>query len=107
VHGYLGCDYNFSKTRRCESYYDQVQLENLGGLPEKITKAASSPASKHLFTVCDGDDPSKWYLGETKAMQFHHFTAQLLLVSQREWYDLQMAVSFLTTKVKKPDENDR
>jgi len=64
------------------------------------------PASEHLFTVRDDDDLGKRYLDETKAMKFHHLTAQLLFMSQQACHNLQTAVSFLTTWVKKPDEDD-
>lgn len=37
---------------------------------------------------------------------FHSFTASLLFLSQRARRDIQTAVSFLTTRVKRPDEDD-
>ena len=77
-----------------------------GDFLEKITKAALLPASEHLFTVHDDNDPGKRYLDETKAMQFHHSTAHLLFMSQQACHNLQMVVSFLTTWVKKPDEDE-
>eukprot|EP00804_Cyclotella_cryptica_P030535 CCRYP_020167-RA/>CCRYP_020167-RA protein AED:0.47 eAED:0.47 QI:0/-1/0/1/-1/0/1/0/307 len=39
-------------------------------------------------------------------MQFHRTTAQLLFLSTRARKDIQTAVSFLTTRVKRPDEDD-
>ena len=37
---------------------------------------------------------------------FHHSVAQLLFVATRVRRDIQTAVAFLTTRVKKPDEDD-
>ena len=41
-----------------------------------------------------------------KAQEFHHITAQLLFLSARARRDIQVAVAFLTTRVKKPDTDD-
>jgi len=37
---------------------------------------------------------------------FHHTVAQLLFASARARRDIQTAVAFLTTRVKRPDEDD-
>ena len=37
---------------------------------------------------------------------FHHSVAQLLFLACRARRDIQVAVAFLTTRVKKPDEDD-
>ena len=60
----------------------------------------------HLFHIRDDDDPAKRYLSEERAVAFHHATAQLLFLSARARRDIQTAVAFLTTRVKKPDEDD-
>ena len=73
--------------------------------PIEITGTAKSPACKHLFQVRDDDDPRKHYLDATRAMQFHRVTAQLLFASSRARRDIQTTVSFLTSRVKKPDED--
>ena len=39
-------------------------------------------------------------------MQFHRVTAQLLFASRRALRDIQTTVSFLTSCVQKPDEDD-
>ena len=69
-----------------------------------ITGKASTPAADHLFSVRDSDEAK--YLLEEKAIAFHHTTAQLLLLSSLAIRDIHTAVSFLTTKVKKPDEDN-
>ena len=45
-------------------------------------------------------------LSEEQAIAFHHTIAQLLFASARARRDIQTAVAFLTTRVKKPDEDD-
>ena len=71
--------------------------------PEDLMKGPSStPAANHLFNV----DPECKKLGNEKASRFHHFTAKLLYLSMRAHPDLQTAVSFLTTQVCEPDEDD-
>ena len=39
-------------------------------------------------------------------MAFHHTTAQLLFMAPRARRDIQMAVAFLTTRVKSPADED-
>jgi hypothetical protein len=46
------------------------------------------------------------FLSAEKAEQFHHSVAQLLFVCGKVRRDIQTAVAFLTTRVKKPDEDD-
>ena len=69
-----------------------------------ITGKAATPAADHLFSVRDADKAK--YLPEEKAVVFHHTTAQLLFLSSRARRDIQTAVSFQTSRVKKPDEED-
>jgi hypothetical protein len=72
--------------------------------PEAIEKASSTPHSDSLFTV-EEEDTAK-LLGEDGAIQFHRTTAQLLFLCPRARKDIQTAVSFLTTQVKQPTEQD-
>ena len=72
--------------------------------PERITGSATTPAADHLFQV--------WEYGEAKLIeekrdqQFHTTVFQLLFLSSRARQDIQTAVAFLNTQVKKPDEDD-
>ena len=69
-----------------------------------ITRKSATPAADHLLSVRDADKAK--YLPEEKAIAFHHTTAQLMFLSSRARRDIQTAVSFLTTRVKKPEEYD-
>ena len=71
--------------------------------PEQITGVQSTPAGDRLFQVRPPDEAT--YLPEEQARAFHHTTAQLLFLS-RVRHDIQTTVAFLTTRVKKPDNDD-
>ena len=68
-----------------------------------ITGKAATSVADHLFSVRDADKTK--FFPEEKAIEFHHTTAQFLLLSSRARRDIQTAVSFLTIRVKKPDED--
>ena len=57
-----------------------------------------------MFKIRDEDEAK--YLSEERAQQFHHVVAQLLFLACRARRDIQVAVAFLTTRVKAPDEDD-
>ena len=69
-----------------------------------ITGKAETPAADHLFSVRDADEAK--YLPGEKYVAFHHTTAQLLFLISLARRDIHTAVSFLTTRVKKPDKDD-
>jgi hypothetical protein len=72
-------------------------------VPEYLLNGPSiTPAANFLFEV----NPKATKLDPTAADFFHRLTAQLLYLSKQARPDLQTAVSFLTTQVQKPDEED-
>ena len=72
--------------------------------PEIIKGTKASPAGDHLFQVREDDD--RKMLPEEQARQFHRTVAQLLFLCKRARPDIEPLVSFLTTRVKEPDEDD-
>ena len=72
--------------------------------PEQLTATKTNPASDHLFTVRDEKDQE--LLPAEMASQFHRTTAQLLFLCMRARPDIQTAVSFFTTRVKEPDQDN-
>jgi hypothetical protein len=72
--------------------------------PEVITGGAAMPAAENLFEV--RPDASRIILDKKRGQAFHHATAQLVLTSSRARKDIQCAVTFLTMRVKSPDEDD-
>ena len=78
--------------------------EIIDDIPEPITSTAPTPAADHLFTVRPDEEQKS--LPEEQAQAFHRTTAQLLFLSQRTRPDTQTLVSFLTKRVRSPDEDD-
>jgi hypothetical protein len=107
-HDYLGMDLDYSLSRKVRvsmiKYIDKVFTD----FPEVIKKSSSTPAADHLFSIRDPEETEKLgkWLNEEQAQHFHHAVVQLLFLSVRARRDIQTAVSFLTTRVRKPDEDD-
>ena len=72
--------------------------------PEAITTSAPSPHTDNLFKVRDEEEAK--YLPEKQADMFYHTVAQLLFLCMQSRRDIQTSVSFLTTQVRRPDEDD-
>lgn len=71
--------------------------------PEEVKGKAATPAANHLF---DPREDGARLLPPEQASAFHHSSAQLLYVGSRARRDILTAVSFLTTRMKKPDADD-
>jgi len=72
--------------------------------PEEITGIKMSPAADHLFTV---RDPSlAKMLPAVESMVFDGATAHRLWLIARARRDIQPATTFLTMRVRSPDEDD-
>ena len=71
--------------------------------PEEVRGKAATLAANHLFDV---REEGARLLPPDRASAFHHSSAQMLFVGARARRDLQTTVSFLTTRVKAPDEDD-
>jgi hypothetical protein len=103
-HDYLGIDLEF----REDGNLDVSMVKYLKGVieafPEQIVGKSATPARDRLFDIRDKKD--RKLLEEERAVAFHHTTAQLLFMVTRARRDIQMAVAFLTTRVKSPDEDD-
>ncbi len=65
-------------------------------------KKIVTPAPENLFTV----DDSAVKLGSMKAKVFHTIVAKALYVSKGARLDTSLAIAFLTTRVREPDEDD-
>jgi hypothetical protein len=102
-HDYLGMNLDFSeKGAVCFDMIPYIKKIN-DAFPEKTTGVQSTPAGNCLIQVRPPDEAK--YLPEEQARAFHHTTAQLLFLS-RVHRDIQTTVAFLTTHVKKPDNDD-
>ena len=104
-HHYLGVGMDFEergvmKVSMIPYVQDIIQnfLEEIGIL------TIATPAGEHLFLV--RNEQGTKLLPEEHAINFHHNVAKLLFISTRARRDIQTAVAFLSTRVKKPDEDD-
>ena len=102
-HNYLGVDLEFNDDGTLDVLMVNYLKRVIAEFPEMITGKAATPAVNHLFTVRDKKEAKA--LKEERALVFHHTVAQLLFMLTRARRDIQMAVAFLTTRVKSPDEN--
>ena len=108
VHDCLGMDFDYSQPGAVQVSMIKHLQKVFDDFPDEIGKPASTLASDHLFRVRDPDKVERLrkYLPEEQAAYFHHTVAQLLFISSRVRRDIQTAMSFLTTRVKKHDEDD-
>jgi hypothetical protein len=104
VHDYLGMDLDYSGDKNVKISMIKYLKKIFVAFPEDITSTAETPAAEHLFKVAD--EKNTTLLPEEQAQAFHHTTAQLLFLAMRARPDIQTAVSFLTKRVRAPDEHD-
>jgi hypothetical protein len=102
VQDYLGMTFEYSLTKEVTINMWDYQRKFIKEFPEEITGMCATPANDHLFEV--QEDGRK--LSKELAEVFHHTVYQLLFAANRARHDIQTAVSFLTTRVKAPDQND-
>jgi hypothetical protein len=72
--------------------------------PESINTSCTSPTGDHLFIVQDALEPE--FLHKKQAQAFHHTVAQILFLCKHTHRDIQTTIPFLTTRVKRPDEDN-
>jgi hypothetical protein len=107
-HDYMGMDLDYSKKGCLRismiKYLEKVFEDFL----EVITKVSATPAGDHQLNIRDEEETTargNW-LSEEQAQSFYHAVAQLLFLSGRARRDIQVAVAFLTTRVRRPDADD-
>ena len=76
----------------------------LDEFPEEITETPETPAASNIFNVRDNNE--KELLDKTRAQAFHHVVAQLLFTRIQCRKDAQTEIAFLTTRVRKPEEDN-
>jgi hypothetical protein len=108
-HDYLGmvmCHNkdNKSVTLDMKRYISGCIDEFMKAAPGSIGKIVTTPATENLFKVRNASEAK--LLEKQKAVTFHATVAKLLFVAKRGRPDILLAVSFLTTRVKLPTEDD-
>jgi len=102
-HTYLGMDIDYSNAGKVSFAMQKYIDEMIDECPPELLKgSAVTPAANHLFEV--DDDAEK--LGPGDAVLYHHLVAKALYVCKRARPDIQLAVSFLATRVQSPDVDD-
>ena len=100
---YLGMRMDFSKKGKVifsmQEYIDRLVNET----PDELLKGpCGTPAANHLFQVNDNAP----LLDEHASKIYHHLTATILYLAKKTRPDIQVAVSFLSTRVKEPSIDD-
>jgi hypothetical protein len=99
---YLGMLFDYSEAGKVKiSMNDQID-EVLSGLSIKAEDKSATPAANNLFTVNEDSVLLSVELKES----FHSHVAKLLYISKRARPDILTAISFLTSKVQNPSEED-
>jgi hypothetical protein len=102
VHDYLGITIDYSEIGKVKfTMYDYLE-DILSEMPDDMNGTAPTPASDHMFETED-DSPA---LNEKESDFFHRTTARLLFAAKRARPDLQVAVAYLCTRVKSPNQSD-
>ena len=103
IHDYLGMTIDYSTPGkvvfRMNDYIDCMMNE----CPEELLKGnPAGPAANHLFDI----NPECEKLSSVEANEFHHFVVKLLYLAKWTRPDILLAVAFLCTRVKRPDQDD-
>ena len=99
-HDFLGMSIHFKKNKIEISMKKHIS-KAVDTFDEDITRNAATPATSYLFKVRKSPE-----LSEARADNFHSVTAALLFISRRCRLEIQTAVSFLTTRVICPTEDN-
>jgi hypothetical protein len=103
IHDYFGIQFDFSTKGKVAMTMHDYITELIKECPDDLMKGPSTtPAAAHLFSI----NPACAKLDDESAILYHHLTAKLLYLSKRARPDLQLAVSFLSTRVLAPDLDD-
>ena len=99
VHKYLGMNIYYSSPGKIILSMIDYIGKILDGIPEEMKGGSAIPYAHHLFNIAEYATK----LSQVDSDLFRHFVAQLLYLSKRARPDIQLAVSFLCTRVIGPD----
>ena len=101
-HIYLGMDIEFIGKGEVTILMKDYLQEAIDAFPEDCGTACTSPGTSGLFQV----DEKAERLPEPERKLLHSLVAKLLFVSKRGRPDIQVPISFLTSRVTKADRDD-
>ena len=101
---YIGMTFDHTHDGKIEvSMHDYVEMMTQE-LPQDFIGKARTPAANHLFKI--RDEAECVPLDEKKKATFVRLVMQALYLSQRARPDIRTAVSFLSTRLQRPDKDD-
>ena len=100
-HTYVGMDLDHSSLGEVIVSMDSYITEAIDEFTEEKMKIIKTPTGNHLFKV----DDVCVKLCERDKIIFHRLVPNLLFLSKRERPDIQMSITFLTTRVQNSDED--
>ena len=102
IHNYLGMTLDYSTEGKVKIKMEDYVQSMVDDFSEELGTPAVTPVAEHLFQVRD----SSTKLSEGKATEFHNQVARGLFLCKRSRPDIQVAIAFLSTRVREPDEDD-
>ena len=100
-HNFVGMDLEFTDDGKVKILMKEYIKECMVAFGEELNKGVNTPAKHDLFSVGD-----LTRMTESKMDTFHHIVAKLLYVSKRARVDIDLAMSFLCTRVSRSTEED-
>ena len=102
VHEFLGFKFKIHKDKVEIDMIDQIK-EAFEMFMDDINDKVSSPAAPNLFHT---KSTTSKLLDEKRKENFHSVTAKIMYIMKRARPDVELAVAFLSTRVKEPNESD-
>jgi hypothetical protein len=102
IHDYLGMTLDYSTPGQVSIRMNDYISNLFEEAPANMAGTATTPATDHLFSM----NESPKHLDDMTSELFHHLTAKLLFQCKRTRPNIQTAVAFLMTCVKRPDKDD-
>ena len=96
IYKYLGMTIGYFSRGKLILYMVVYIGKILDDTPEDTEGESAKPSAHHIFDITEDATKISW----TDADLFHHFMAQLLYLSKRARPEIQMAVSFICTRVR-------
>jgi hypothetical protein len=100
IHSYLGMTWNFNHVNMCKISMEKYTEDLLKYF--NVNTSCSDPAADHLFVI----RPDVPKINLDKKELFHTGVAKCLYIAKRTRPDILLPISFLTTRVLAPDEDD-
>ena len=102
VHEYLGMKLDYCEEGKVKIDMTDYLKKILDDLPNKYQGRAITLAANHLFSV----NKTTRKLSKKDAQVLHTIVAKLIFLCKRAQPDILTGVSFLTTRVREPDEDN-